>query len=162
MGCLFIIVLAVVAIVLISLFGYLLWVIVVLGLLWLTALLASGLSGHHGFGGRGNTDLQIVIAGLAISAAIIIPNYNAQKPCNQVKMTLAKLVDAENQYFSERKSFTTELNLLNIRQNPNVYIIIRKADEQSFIATASHRLCITDKNGMPDVIIWDSAKGGLQ
>jgi hypothetical protein len=162
MGCLFIIVLAVIATTLISLFGYSLWVIVTLGLLWLTALVTSGLFGHHGFGGHGNTDLQTVIAGLAISAAIIIPNYNAQRPCNQVKMTLLKLVDAENKYFFERKTFTTELNLLNLRQNPNVYIIIRKADEQSFIATASHRLCIKDKNGMSDVFIWDSAKGGLQ
>lgn len=141
MGCLFVLVLGGVSAAMISIFGYPLWVMVVLGLLWLVALVVSALSGHHGFGGRGNTDLLIVIAGVFITAAIIIPNYNAQKPCNQAKIALRKLADAENKYFSEHKTFTTELHLLNLTPNQDIYSMIIKGDEQSFIAAASHRLC---------------------
>ncbi len=106
-------------------------------------------------------DLQIVIAGVFITVAIILPNYNAQKPCNQAKIALRKLADAENKYFSEHKAFTTELYLLNLTPNPDIYIMIIKGDEQSFIAAASHRLCSKDKNETPNVFMWDSAKGGL-
>lgn len=69
---------------------------------------------------------------------------------------------AENKYFSEHKTFTTSLNFLNPMQNPEVSLTILKADEQSFVAAASHRLFDNDKNGTPDVFMWDSAKGGLQ
>jgi hypothetical protein len=162
MGCLFVIVLAGVSAGLIALFGYSLWVMVVLGMLWLTALVVSALAGHRGFGGHGNADLQIAVAGAAITAAIIIPHYNAQKPCNQAKIALTKLADAENNYFSGHKAFTTELNFLNPAQNPEVSLMILKADEQSFIASASHGLCKKDKSGTPHVFMWDSAKGGLQ
>ena len=162
MGCILNIALAGASSVLISLFGYALWVVVIVGLLWLSAIVVSGIFGHHGFGGHGNTDLQIVIAGLAIAAAIIIPKYNAQTPCNKVKITLARLAEAENKYFSGHKTFTTELNLLDLKQNPEVSITISKANQQSFIAAASHRLCSKDENGTPNVFIWDSAKGGLE
>lgn len=162
MGCLFVIVLAGASAGLIAFFGYPFWVMVVLGLLGLTALVVSALSGHHGFGGHGNRDLQIVIAGAAITAAIIIPHYNAQKPCVQPKMALTKLADAEKKYFSEHKAFTTELNFLNPMLNPEVSLMILKADERSFVAAASHRLCDNDKNGTPDVFMWDSAQGGFQ
>jgi len=162
MGCILNIVLAGASSVLISLFGYSLWVMVIVGLLWLSAILVSGISGHHGFGGHGNTDLQLVIAGLAIAAAIIIPNYNAQTTCNEVKITLARLAEAENKYFSEHKTFTAELNLLDLKRDPEVSIMIPRANQQSFIAAASHRLCRMDKSGTPNVFIWDSAKGGLE
>ena len=162
MGCLFVIILTGASTALIYLFGYSFGVMVILGLLWLLALVVSALSGHHGFGGHGNTDLQIVIAGLAITAAIIVPYYNAQKPCEQAKMALSKIADAEKKYFSKHKVYATELSFLDLAQNPEVNIMIPKADERSFIAAASHRSCNSDKNGTPNVFIWDSAKGGLQ
>lgn len=162
MGCLFVLVLGGVSTAMIFIFGYPFWVMVVLGLLWLAALLYSAIFGHRGFGGGGNTDLTIMLAGVCLATAIIIPHYNDQKPCNQPKIALRKLADAENKYFSEHKAFTPELSLLNLPPNPDIYIMIIKGDEQSFIAAASHRLCDKDKRGTPDVFTWDSARGGLQ
>ncbi len=162
MGCLFVIVLGGLSAAMIHFFGYTLWVMAVLGVLWLTALVTSVLGGHHGFGGHGNTDVQIVIAGVFITAAIIIPNYNDQKPCNQPKIALRNLADAENKYFSEHKTFTAELHLLNLTLNPDIYIMLIKGDEQSFIASSFHRLCDKDDKGTPEVFMWDSARGGLQ
>lgn len=135
---------------------------VVLGLLWLVALVISALSGHHGLDGSGNTDLQFVIAGLFITIVIMIPNYNAQEPCNQVKIALRKLADAENEYFTGHKTFTTGLNLLNFEQNPQVDIMILRGNEQSFSAAGSHMSCDKNKDGTSAVFMWDSTKGGLQ
>ena len=162
MGCLLVLVLAGVSAGTIYFFGYPLWVMVVLGLLWLAAALYSAIFGHRGFGGGPRTDLLIVIAGAFITAALIIPNYTAQKPCNQPKIALRKLADAENEYFSGHKTFTAQLNSLSLKQNTEVYIMIFKADEKSFIATASHSLCDKDNDGKPDAFMWDSARGGLQ
>jgi len=162
MGCLFALMLGGVSAAMRSFFGYSLWVMVVLGLLWVVAFVVSALYGHHGFGGHGNTDIQFVIAGLAITASLMIPNYNAQKPCNQAKTALRKLADAENEYYAKHKTFTVELYLLTQTQNPEVHIILLTGDERSFIAVASHRLCDKDNKGTPDVFMWDSAKGGLQ
>lgn len=131
-------------------------------MLWLAALAVSLVKGHRRFGGGPRTDLQIVIAGAFITAAIIIPKYNAQKPCNQARIALRKLVETENEYFSGHKTFTTNINLLNFKQNPHFYIIIPKGDENSFAAAVSHLSCDENKDGTPDVLMWDSARGGLQ
>ena len=162
MGCLLVLILAGASAAMIYFFGYPLWVIVVLGSLWLAAALYSAIFGHRGFGGGPRTDLLIVIAGAFITAAVIIPQFEAQKPCNQVRTALTKISDAENEYFSGHKMFTTQLNSLNLKQNPEVYIMIFKADEKSFIAIATHDLCSKGKDGIPDAFMWDSAKGGLQ
>lgn len=162
MGCLFVLVLAGVSTAMISIFRYSLLVMAVLGSLWLAALVYSAIFGHRGFGGGGNTDLSIMIAGMFITAAIIIPRYEAQKPCNQARRALTELANAENEYFSAHKAFTAELNLLNLTQKPEVYILILKADEKSFSAAASHYLCYKDKSKEPDVLMWDSARGGIQ
>lgn len=162
MGCLLVLVLASISAAMIYFFGYPLWVMVVLGSLWLASAVYSAIFGHRGFGGGPRTDLLIVIAGACITAVLIIPNYTAQKPCNQPKIALRKLADAENEYFSGHKTFTTQLNSLNLKQNPEVYIMIFKADEKSFIAIATHDLCSKGKDGIPDVFMWNSARGGLQ
>lgn len=162
MGCLFVLVLAGVSAAVIFLFGYSNVAMIVLGLLWLAAAVYSAIFGHRGFGGKGNTDLNIVTAGMFIAAAIIIPQREAQKPCNQARAAMTKLADAENKYFSEHKTFTNELQLLRLTLKPEINISIFKADEQSFIAAASHRLCDKDNDGEPDVLMWDSARGGLQ
>lgn len=162
MGCLLVLVLAGVSAAVIFLFGYSNVVMIVLGSLWLAAAVYSAIFGHRGFGGKGNTDLNIVIAGMFITGALIIPQREAQKPCNQARTALTKLADEENKYFSEHKIFTNEFQLLRLTLKPEVNISIFKADEQSFIATASHRLCDKDNDGKPDVLMWDSARGGLQ
>ena len=161
MGCLFVIVLGAVSAASIYLFGYHDWVLIALGLLWLAALVVSLLRGHVGFG-HGNTDLQIVIAGLFIAIAIVLPDYTAQKPCKQAKTALRHLAEAEDQYFAEHKTYITTLNVLKLTLNPDVQIRIIKADEQAFAASASHRLCIKEKDGAPEVYMWDSSHGGLQ
>ena len=162
MGCLLVLVLGGLSAAAIYFLGYSNWVLIVLGVLWLAATVYSFIFGHRGFGGGPRTDLLIVIAGAGITAAVIIPQLEAQKPCNQPKITLTKLADAENEYFSGHKTFTTQLNSLNLKQNPEVYIMIFKADEKSFIAIATHDLCSKGKDGIPDAFMWDSARGGLQ
>ena len=162
MGCLLVLVLAGVSAAVIFLFGYSNVAMVVLGLLWLAAVVYSAIFGHRGFGGGPRTDLQIVIAGAFITAVLIIPNYTTQKPCNQAKIALTKLADAENKYFSEHKTFTNEFQLLRLTLKPEVNISIFKADEKSFIAIATHDLCSKGKDGIPDAFMWDSARGGLQ
>lgn len=99
MVCLLAIFMGVVSSATIFFFGYPDWAMIVLGLLWLASLVSSAILGHHGFGGCGNTDLQFVIAGMFIAAAIIFPNYSSHKPCNQAKFALMKLAQAENDYF---------------------------------------------------------------
>ena len=51
---------------------------------------------------------------------------------------------------------------VRLTPKPEVNISIFKADEQSFIAAAAHRLCDKDNDGKPNVLVWDSARGGLQ
>lgn len=162
MGCLLVLVLAGVSAAAIFFFGYSNWVLIVLGLLWLAATVYSFIFGHRGFGGGPRTDLLIVIAGMCITAAIIIPQREAQKPCNQPKTALRKLADAENKYFAEHKTFTKDLHLLRLTLKPEVYVYVAIADEKSFIAIATHDLCSKGKDGIPDAFMWDSARGGLQ
>jgi hypothetical protein len=168
MGCLFVLVLAAVTAAMTYLFGYALWTLIVLGSFWLAALIASAIFGHTGFGGRGNTDLMIVIAGMFITAAIMIPGYGAKTPCtlkvppcNEARSSLAKLADAENDFLASHKTFTADLDILNLKRNPPVRITVLKADEMSFVAISSHMAC-RDEGGKPKVFTWDSAKGGLQ
>lgn len=162
MGCLLVLVLGAASAAMTFFFGYHDWVLIVLGLLWLASLVVSALRGHIGFGGRGNTDLQIVIAGLFIAGLIVLPNYTAQKHCDQARTALTELAAAEAKYFAGHKTYSAELSQLSLTANPNIQIRMLSADAQSFSASASHRLCTKDKEGMPEVFVWDSSKGGLQ
>ena len=162
MGCLFAIVMWAVSAAMIYFFGYHEWVLIVLGVLWLASLVYSLIAGHHGFGGGGNTDVQFVVAGLGIAAAIIIPNYAASNPCNQAKTALKKLADAEYGYFDAHKTYTADLKLLALAPNPDIQIKIVQADEKSYTASASHNQCVREQDHAPEVFRWDSAAGGLQ
>jgi hypothetical protein len=162
MGCLFVIVAGGVSAAMLFFFGYDDWVLIVLGLLWLASLAISVLNGHQGFGGRGNTDAQIVIAGLFIAAAITLPNYVNKKHCDQAKTALAELAGAEEKYRAEHKTYTAVLSLLNLSSNPNIQLEVNKADEKSFAASSSHGLCNKEKGGTPEIFIWDSSRKGLQ
>ena len=162
MGCLFVIVLGVVSAAAIYFLGYAKWVIFILGLLWLVSMIASALLGHVGFGGKGNTDLQIVIAGLFITAAIILPNYVNKQHCDQAKTSLQDLAAAESSYFAGHNTYATELDTLQLTPDPNVQVMVIRADGESFTASASHRLCDNDKDGAAEVFTWESAQGGLQ
>lgn len=161
MGCLFVIVAGGTSAAMLFFFGYHDWVLIILSLLWLASLGISILNGHQGFGGRGNTDAQIVIAGLFIAAAIALPNYVNKKHCDQAKMALAELAEAEEKYRAEHKIYTATINLLNLSSNPNIQLEVTKADEQSFAASSSHRLCNKEKGETPEIFIWDSSRGGF-
>ena len=168
MGCLFVLVLAGITAAMTYVFGYTLWVLIVLGSFWLAALFISAIFGHRGFGGRENTDLMIVLAGMFISAAIMIPGYCAKTPCTvqvppcvQARSALTKLADAENDFFSRHKAFTFDLNSLNLKLNPQVHIKVLKADDKCFIAISSHAAC-KEEGGKPRLFTWNSANGGLQ
>jgi Tfp pilus assembly protein PilE len=162
MGCLFVIILGVLSAAMTYFFGYALWILIVLGVLWLAALVFSAIFGHRGFRGGGNTDLPFVIAGLGIAAAIIIPNYQEQQPCNQARAALIKFAETQREYFIGHNTYASEIYLLNLKQNPDVYIMTLKADAESFMAAATHSACNEDGQGTPKVFTWDSAKGGLQ
>lgn len=162
MGCLFVIVLGGLSAVMIFFFGYTDWVLIVLGLLWLASIVVSALRGHVGFGGRGNTDLQVVIAALLLATLVTFPDYLAQKHCDQARTALTELAEAQAKYFAARKTYTTGLDHLSLTPDPNIQIKMIVANEKSFIASASHRLCDKDKDGAPEILIWDSSRGGLQ
>ncbi len=162
MGCLLVIIMGAVTAAMTYFFGYPEWVLVLLGVLWLASLVFSTVAGHTGFGGGGNTDLMMVIAGIGIAAAIIVPNYTAGNPCNQAKAALKKLDAAEYAYFDAHKIYTADLGALGLAPNPDIQIKVIKADAQSYSASASHKLCPREKDGAPEVFMWDSAQGGLQ
>lgn len=162
MGCLLVIIMGAVSAGLIYFFGYPEWVLIVLGALWLASIVYSAVAGHWGFGGGGNSDLQIVIAGLGIAAAIIVPQYSANNPCNQAKAALKKLDQAESAYLEAHKTYTADPGALGFAPSPDIQVKIIKADGQSFSASASHKLCPREKDGAPEVFRWDSAQGGLQ
>lgn len=162
MGCLLVIIMGAVSAALVYFFGYPEWVLVVLGVLWLASIVFSAVAGHWGFGGGGNMDLQIVIAGLGIAAAIIIPNYTASDPCNQAKAALKTLSRAEYAYLDAHKTYSADLSVLGLSANPDIQVRILKADELSYTATASHKLCPGEKGSEPEVFTWDAAQGGLQ
>jgi len=162
MGCLLVLILAGLSAGMVALFGYAPWVMIVLGVLWLAAVVFCATAGHHGFGGGGNTDLQFAIAGAFIAWAILIPNFAAHRPCNLARAALRQVADAEARYFAEHKAYTAELPLLRLKPGPDLQVAVVKVDEQSFVATASHRLCTQGKGGAPRLFTWDSAKGGPQ
>jgi len=142
-------------------FGYSLWVLIVVGILWLAALIISFGTGHHGFGGRGNTDLMIVIAALMITAAIVIPKYARQTPCYQARQALENVAAAQNEYKSRHGTFAPHAYLLDIRQNPDIPVLIVMGNTEFFVAVASHKNC-KEKDGTPRVFTWDSLRGGMQ
>lgn len=162
MGFLFVIALGLLTAAAVSFIGYKAWVIIVLGVLWLAAIVYSFIFGHRFFGGGPNIDVQVLIAGFIIAIAIIIPKLNAHRPCFQVKDALRKLDSAENEYYKKNSTYTADIASLKTEIYPQVKIEILKGDIQSFAATASHPQCDENRDGMSDVLIWDSAKGGLQ
>ncbi len=161
MGCLFVILLGALSAAAFYFIGYPDWLLTALGLLWLAAVVFSALRGHVGFGGHGNTDLQIVLAGVFIAAAIVLPKYAAQKHCDEAKMALRELAQAEVQYFAAHKTYTADLAPLKLAPDPNIQVGVTRADERSFSATASHRLC-SKKDDSPELFVWDSSRGGMQ
>ena len=162
MGCLLVIVMGAATAAMIYFFGYHEWVIIALGVLWLASLVYSAVAGHWGFGGGGNTDLQIVIVGLGIAAAIILPNYTASNPCNQAKTALNKLAEAEGAYFSAHNAYTADLKQLDLARSADIQLKIVTANEKSYTASASHTRCVREKESAPEIFKWDSATGGLQ
>jgi Tfp pilus assembly protein PilE len=162
MGCLLVIVMGAASAAMIYFFGYHEWVLLALGALWLASIAYSAVAGHWGFGGGGNTDLQIVIAGLGVAAAIIVPNYTASNPCNQARTALKNLSSAEEVYFDEHKVYAADLKLLDLASKPDLQIKILKADDKSYTASASHNQCMREQDSVPETFRWDSAAGGLQ
>ncbi len=162
MGLLLVLLLAGVSAALIFFFGCPFWVLMVLGLLWLAALGATAVFGHRGFGGGGNTDLLFVVAGAAISAALIYPRYVADAPCGRAKAALARLAEAQREYFAQHATFAPSLALLKMGPDNRVSVVLQRGDAQSFAATASHALCTKDGTGELRLFTWDSARGGLQ
>ncbi len=142
-------------------FGYSPWVLIVLGALWLAALIMSFGTGHHGFGGRGNTDLMIVIAALMITAAIVIPKYVHQTPCHQAREALKSVAAAQNEYKSRHGTFAPYAHLLEIKKTPDISVLIVMGNTEFFVAVASHNNC-KEKDGTPRVFTWDSLRGGMQ
>ena len=90
MGCLFVIVLGSASTILIHYAGYALWVMILLAVLWLTALGVSAVFGHRGFGGGGNTDMMIVLAGSATAVALVLPHYQNARNERNAKINISQ------------------------------------------------------------------------
>lgn len=142
-------------------FGYPAWVLIILGVLWLAALVISFGTGHHGFGGGGNTDLMIVIAALGITAALIVPKYIQQTPCNRMKATLQSFDRYQKEYRSRNPLYASQLDISDFKHDPDVEVIVIYAGPEFFVARTSSPGC-KNKDGTPRVITWDSMRGGLQ
>ena len=142
-------------------FGYPPWALIILGVVWLAALVISFFNGHHGFGGGGNTDLMIVNAALGITAAIIMPKYIQQTPCNRMKATLQNLDRYQKEYHTRNPLYASQLNISDFKHDPDVEVIVIYAGPEFFVAQASSPRC-KNKDGTPRVMTWDSMRGGLQ
>jgi hypothetical protein len=142
-------------------FGYPVWVLIILGVLWLGALVISFATGHHGFGGGGNTDLIIVIAALALTAAIVVPKYAQQTPCNRMRATLEKLDRFQKDYHTRNSLYASQLDIGDFKHDPDVEVIVIYAGPAFFVAQTSSPGC-KNKDGTPKTMTWDSMKGGLQ
>jgi hypothetical protein len=162
MGCLFVIVLGVLSAVLLYFYGYADWLIISLCLLWLASLVVSLLRGHVGFGGHGNTDVQIVIAGFGIAVALALPGYTEQRGCDQAKGALAELAQAEGRYFAAHERYSADIAALGLTAGPGVALAVERADDKAFAATASHHACGKRGDGGPKTFTWDSSRGGPQ
>ena len=142
-------------------FGYPVWVLIILGVLWLAALVISFAAGHHGFGGRGNTDLMIVVAALFLAGAIIFPKYVQQTPCNRMRSTLEKLDRFQKDYHARNSTYASQLGIGDFKHDPDVEILVIFAGPTFYIANASSPGC-KQKDGAPRTMTWDSMRGGLQ
>ncbi len=165
MGCLVSLILLGISAGIIFLFGVSKTTIIILIALWILGIIFTFIFGHRGFGTGTNTDLMILIFVLGISLTIAVPYFHKREQkvfCEQAKKALVEISEAEKDYFSKHKSFTADINALNLKGQYETVISITKADEKSFAATASHNKCDMDNDKAPDQFTWDSAKGGLQ
>jgi Tfp pilus assembly protein PilE len=164
MGCLLSLILLGISAGIIFLWGVSKTTIIILIVLWIVGFIFTFIFGHRGFGTGNNTDLMILIFVFGISLAIAIPYFHKQKQkvsCNFAKQALIEISEAEKDYFSKYKSFTSDINVLNLKWIQGINISIR-ADEKSFVATASHNECDINNDKVPDQFTWDSGKSGLQ
>lgn len=164
MGCLVSLILLGLSAGIIFLFGVSKTTLIILIALWIVGFIFTFFFGHRGFGTGTNTDLMILIFVFGISLAITVPYFQKHKQkvsCSIAKQTLIEISEAEKDYFSKYKSFTGDINALDLKWTQGINISIR-ADKKSFVATASHNECDMDNDKVPDQFTWDSAKGGLQ
>lgn len=164
MGCLISLILLGISSGIIFLWGASKTTIIILIALWIVGFIFTFIFGHRGFGTGNNTDLMILIFVFGISLAIAVPYFQKHKQkvsCSLAKQALIEISEAEKDYFSKHKSFTSDINAMDLGWTQGINISIR-ANEKSFVATASHNECDINNDKLPDQFTWDSAKGDLQ
>jgi len=88
-------------------------------------------------------------------------------PCIAIKGDLGNMAIAEELYFTNHNVYTTansEPELPGFKpsygRGGRVKIAVIHMDDSSFTMIGSHPKCDDDDDGLPDMIVWDSANGG--
>jgi len=95
----------------------------------------------------------------------LLSTYHRPSYCSIVKINLANMAIAQEAYFSDYDAYTTatsEPGLPGFKTGSCVKIATVYISKEGFVSIGSHPKCDKDEDGLPDVIVWDSANGGLQ
>lgn len=58
-------------------------------------------------------------------------------------------------------TFSRYTHLLEVKENPDIPLLILMGNAEFYVAIASHKDC-KEKNGTLRVFTWDSLRGGIQ
>src|SRR5690606_28512418 len=86
-------------------------------------------------------ELLIVVVIIGVLAAIAIPKWQTTKGkanTAALKSDLRNLVVAQESYFYENQTYTTDPVVLNFRSSQNVSVTFVSADGSGWSATATH------------------------
>lgn len=147
MGPTFALACAIFTAVLCAIFGYAPWVMIVAGVPWLIALGFTGKYGHRSFGTQANTDVTIVLVGLTITAAVVVPRFAEAQPCARARKAVTQIEDAQREWRSAHPGFATELSALSLTLDPSVSATLQ-TDEKGFVVSATHPGCVDETGAL--------------
>lgn len=147
MGPILVIAGAILTTVLFVIFGYANWVLGVIGSIWIIAISFAAKFGHRAFGTRANTDLTIVVAGFAITAAIAMPKYSEHQPCARAQKVATQVASAQREWKKTHPAYANELSELQLKLDPSVTVSLQ-TDETGFVATATHPACVDERGAL--------------
>ena len=86
-------------------------------------------------------ELLIVMVIMGILVLISIPRFTGARDKAyraQMQTDLRTLVTAEEAYYDDNQTYTTQVNLLDYNKNPNVTINVLEANGSGYSAEATH------------------------
>ncbi len=130
------------------LLGFSAWVVGGLGVAWVAALVFTGLFGHRTFNTRANSDLMMVMVGLAVALAIGIPSYVRSNVCGQAKLVAREVGEAQAKWHEGHGTFATAIEQLELRNEFPEVLVDLSSDGGSWAVTVSHPRCVWDDGGV--------------